>query len=155
MTQIEGFYPQTTSMRGNLPVTSRYTFGIAGERFFRSIKDEGRILGTYCRNCDHLYVPPAIFCERCLSALDEWEDMGTCGEVHTFTVLYEDEHGAPQEEARVVVFVCFGDGGLVHYLHGVDPENVEIGMIVEAEFKPKSERTGSIMDILHFKPVTD
>ena len=42
---------------GDLPVTSRYTAGLAGERFFRAIKDEGRILGTLCTECDITYVP--------------------------------------------------------------------------------------------------
>jgi len=68
---------------GSLPVTSRYTFGVAGERFFRAIKDQGKILGTHCAKCNHIYVPAVIFCERCLSDLDEWIDVGLIGDVHT------------------------------------------------------------------------
>ena len=34
--------------QGDLPVTSRYTFGVAGERFYRAIMEEGKLLGTKC-----------------------------------------------------------------------------------------------------------
>ncbi len=137
---------------GNLPVTSRYTFGLAGEKFFRAIKDEGHILGTRCPNCDRTYVPAALFCERCFSKLDEWINMGVSGEVHTYTLLYVNYDGTPREEPEVIAFVRIGNGGLVHRLGEIDPDSVEIGIQVEAVFKPKSERQGSILDISHFRP---
>ncbi|MBC8496697.1 MAG: Zn-ribbon domain-containing OB-fold protein [Anaerolineales bacterium] len=138
---------------GNLPVTSRYTFGLGGERFFRSIKDEGEILGTHCPKCDRTYVPSTIFCERCLGKLEEWVDVGTTGNVHTFTLLYENYDGSHREEPEIIAFVSIGDGGLVHRLGDVEPEEVEIGMEVEVVFKPKAEREGSILDIVHFRPI--
>ncbi len=137
---------------GNLPVTSRYTYGLAGEKFFRAIKDDAKILGTHCPKCEHTYVPAALFCERCLSELDEWIDVGTSGEVHTFTLLYENYDGSPREDPELVAFVKLGDGGLVHRLGEIEPEAVEIGMEVQAVFKEATEREGSITDILHFAP---
>lgn len=44
-------------------------------------------------------------------------------------------------------------GGFVHKLDEVDPKNLEIGMHVEAVFKDKKERVGSMLDIKYFKPV--
>lgn len=137
-------------MIGDLPVTSRYSFGLGGERFFRAIKDEGRILGSHCPECDMVYVPGVIFCERCLAGIEEWIDVGTVGEVHTFTVLNIDYDGSLLEEPEMVAFIKLGDGGLVHRISGIDPEDMEIGMSVKAVFKPKDERVGSINDILHF-----
>jgi len=138
---------------GNLPVTSRYTFGLGGERFFRAIKDEGKILGTHCPKCERTYVPATIYCERCLGKLDEWVDVGSTGAVHTYTLLYENYDGSPREEPEIIAFVSLGDGGIVHRLGEIDPEEVEIGLEVEVVFKPKSERQGSILDIVHFRPV--
>ncbi|MBM3144985.1 MAG: Zn-ribbon domain-containing OB-fold protein [Chloroflexi bacterium] len=138
---------------GNLPVTSRYTFGLGGERFFRAIKDEGKILGTHCPKCERTYVPATIYCERCLGKLDEWVDVGSTGAVHTYTLLYENYDGSPREEPEIIAFVSMGDGGIVHRLGEIDPEEVEIGLEVEVVFKPKSERQGSILDIVHFRPV--
>jgi uncharacterized OB-fold protein len=138
---------------GNLPVTSRYTYGLAGERFFRLIKDEGRIYGTHCPQCDITYVPARAFCERCLSELDEWVDVGIQGAVHTFTQLWVDYDGSSLDVPRLVAFIKIADGGLVHDLVDVELEDVVIGMAVEAIFKKSEERQGSITDILHFKPV--
>ena len=153
MTLLERDRSAPSAWLGDLPVTSRYTYGLAGERFFRAIKDEGAILGTRCPNCERTYVPAALFCARCLAQLDEWVDVGTTGEVHTFTLLYENYDGSPREDPEIVVFVELADGGLIHRLDEVDPEDVVIGMQVEAVFKPKAERVGSILDISHFKPV--
>jgi uncharacterized OB-fold protein len=139
---------------GDLPVVNRYTFGLAGEKFFRTLKDEARILGTYCPDCDHTYVPATVFCERCLGKLDTWIDVGTQGEVVTFTFLNVGLDGTPLEYPEVIAFVRFADGGLIHHLGEVELEQVEIGMIVEAVFKPKVDRVGSILDIEYFKPVS-
>ncbi len=139
----------------NMPVTSRYTVGLAGERFFRAIKDEGRILGTHCSKCERTYVPAAAFCERCMNELVEWVDVGTIGEIHTYTLLYENYDGSPRENPEVVAFIRLGDGGLIHRLDEIDPDSVFIGMPVEAVFKPSGEREGSILDIAHFKPTSE
>jgi uncharacterized OB-fold protein len=153
MSLIEGNPHAPGAWVGNLPVTSRYTFGLAGERFFRAIKDEGRIFGTHCPKCNHTYVPAASFCERCLSELTDWIDVGTVGEVYTFTLLYENYDGSRREIPEIVAFIRFGDGGLVHRLAEADPDAIEIGTHAEAVFKPQAERTGSILDILYFKPL--
>lgn len=139
------------SWRDEMPVTNRYTYGLAGERFFKTIKDEGRILGTRCSNCERIYVPAAAFCERCMSQLEEWVDVGIFGEVVTFTLLYVDYDGSPRDEPETVAFIRMGDGGLIHRLADVEPADVFIGMKVEAVFKSKGEREGSILDITHFK----
>jgi uncharacterized protein len=138
--------------RGDLPVTNRYTAGLGGERFLRALKDEGRILGTRCVDCDVTYVPGRVFCERCLAEIGDWVDVGTVGEVHTYTVVFEDLDGRRRETPAIVALVSLGDGGLVHYLGDVVPEDVFIGMPVEAVFKPAAERTGSVLDIAYFRP---
>ena len=152
MTLLERDKNAPEAWHGSLPVTSRYTYGLAGERFFRALKEDGAILGSYCPNCDHTYVPATVFCERCLSELTDWHDMGLEGELHTFTVLFAGYDGAPLEEPEVVGFVRFGDGGIVHRIDA-DPEELSIGMPMQAVLKPQAEREGSILDIEGFKPV--
>jgi len=139
--------------RGDLPVTSRYTYGLAGERFFRALKDEGQIYGTHCPRCHHLYVPAVSFCERCLSPLDEWINVGLTGEIYTYTLLYLNYDGTRRQTPEIVAFIRMGDGGLIHRLGELSPEDVKIGMQVQAVFKPKEARVGSIEDILYFKPL--
>jgi uncharacterized OB-fold protein len=153
MNQFAQDLSDSTDWRGTLPVTNRYTYGLAGERFFRAIKDEAKILGTYCSKCDVTYVPAATFCERCLNHLDQWVDVGLLGEIITFTLLYFNEDGSARQEPEVLAFVRFGNGGLIHRLGEIDPANVSIGMKVEAVFKPPEDRQGSILDIAYFKPI--
>lgn len=133
----------------------QYTYGIAGERFFREIKDKGRLMGTKCEKCELVYLPPRIYCERCFSELVEWLTIPNRGLVHTFTISYVDLDGSRLEEPVIVAFVTFDGvyGGLVHRLSEVEPEKVGIGMPVEIVFKPKAKRIGSILDIDYFRPI--
>jgi len=146
---------QTKPWHGSIPVYAQYTYGIAGERFFRQIKDSGRIMGTKCQECNLVYLPPRIYCERCFGELTEWVEVPNRGVVHTFTLAYTDLDGNRLEKPIVVTFVRFDGvyGGLVHRLGEVEPENVAIGMSVEIMLKPKAERVGSILDIDYFRPI--
>ena len=82
-------------------------------------------------------------------------DVGTTGRVHTFTLLHQNYDGSPRATPELIAFIAFGDGGLIHRLGGVDPEDIEIGMLVEAVFKEPDDREGSILDIVYFKPATE
>jgi uncharacterized OB-fold protein len=152
MTLLEPEKNAPQAWYGNLPVTSRYTFGLAGEKFFRAIKDEGKIMGTHCSKCTRTYVPATLFCERCLSELDEWIDVGASGEIYTFTLLYQNYDGSPRDTPEIVAFVKIGDGGIVHRLGEIQLDDIKIGIQVEAVFRPVNERTGAITDIAYFKP---
>lgn len=139
---------------GDMPTEGRYTAGIAGERFFREIQENGRFMGTVCPECDITYVPPHLYCERCFADLKDWVEVPTTGRVYTFTVVHLDLDGEPLPEPRVMAFVHLDgtDGGLVHYVEEVDPDQLCIGMPVEAVFKEEEEREGSIRDIVYFRP---
>jgi len=140
---------------GDMPTQGRYTAGIAGEKFFRQIQEHGKFLGTVCPACGITYVPPRLYCERCFAHLEKLVEVPTTGRVHTFTVIHLDLDGKMLSEPRILAFVQIDDtdGGLVHYLGEVEPDQVYIGMCVEAVFKDKADRKGSILDIVHFKPV--
>jgi hypothetical protein len=140
---------------GDMPTEGRYTAGIAGERFFREIQQNGRFMGTICPTCDIIYVPPRLYCEQCFAQLEDWVEVPTRGHVYTFTVVHRDLDEEPLPEPRIMAFVHLEgtDGGLVHYLDEVDFEAVCIGMPVEAVFKEQPEREGSIKDIKYFRPV--
>jgi uncharacterized protein len=145
------------SVQGDLPFHSLYTAGIAGERFLRALQEDGTIMGTYCAACDISYVPARMYCERCFAHLDEdaWFDAGTQGTVHTFTLMHIGLDGKELDEPRILAFVHIDgtEGGIVHDLGEVAPDEVWIGMPVEALLKPTEKRTGSITDIVYFRPV--
>jgi len=142
-----------THWKGRIPVNYVYTAGRAGERFFRELIN-GRLLAAECRACGKIYVPPRIYCESCFNRMeDDFVKVSPKGTVHTFTVCHFKIDGSPTEEPVVVAMVKIDgtDGGLVHYLGNVAPKDVHIGMEVEAVFKPKKQRKGSILDIKYFR----
>jgi len=141
---------------GHMEADYIYTHGIAGERFFKEIKENGRITGTRCKHCNLVYVPPRIYCERCFEKLEEWIDVGTKGTIQTFTVAYVDIDGSKLKQPTTYAMIKINgtNGGLVHKIGEAKPRDVKIDMQVEAVFKPKEEREGSVNDIKHFKPIT-
>ena len=146
---------QAVSWRGDMPTLGRYTAGVAGERFFRSIKEDGQFLATVCPDCDIIYMPPRLYCEQCFAHLDDWVEVEPVGRVHTFTILHQSLDGEPLPKPRILAFIHLEqtDGGLVHDLGEVEPDEVYLGMVVEAVLKAKAERKGSVTDIRYFRPV--
>ncbi|MFX0068315.1 MAG: Zn-ribbon domain-containing OB-fold protein [Promethearchaeota archaeon] len=140
---------------GHMETDYVYTLGVAGERFFREIKENGKIFGVKCEECNIIFVPPKMYCERCFGKCEDWEEVNDEGVVHTFTVAHVDEKGKPLEKPMVFAFVeIMGTkGGFIHKIGEVNPEDVFIGMEVKAVFEEKDKRTGSINDIKYFKPV--
>jgi uncharacterized OB-fold protein len=136
-------------VEGEFPVHFRYTAGVAGERLLREIKDNGRLVASRCPNCNLNYLPPRIYCERCMSKLDEYVQIENNGAVETFTQCYQDADGKPLSEPVTVALVRFpsAHGGIVHKAKGP----VSIGDKVRLVFREKSERTGSILDIEYFE----
>ncbi len=141
---------------GEIPLEYVYTYGRAGEAYFRSLRDRGAFLGARCEKCDITYVPPRTYCEKCFDRLeDSYVNVEPTGTVHTFTVLNKNLDGSTKKEPVIMAMVRLDgtDGGVVHYLGGVKQDQVCIGMRVKAILKPKTERIGAITDIKHFKPL--
>ena len=131
-----------------------YTSGIAGERFFTALRDEGRILAVHCPVCKVNQLPPRMFCEGCFTELTEYVDVPAEGRVAAVTVARVDRRGKPLPSPDVFAFVTFKgiqEGGLIHRLL-VPPEAAKPGMAVRAKLKPKEARTGTILDIEGFEP---
>ena len=155
LTERLQFAHEAKAWRGEIPLQSRYTMGLAGERFFRTLKDEAKLTATYCPNCDYTYLPPRAYCERCFAELTEWVEVPNHGTVYAYTVVYYDLEEKPLEKPQVVALIelegC--DSVLMHRLDAVDPDDVGIGMPVQAVFKPAEERQGGITDIAYFRPM--
>lgn len=153
------FLDRTTDARrfrhweGDLEADYIYTTGIAGERFFRALRDEGRILASRCGACRRSYLPPKAFCERCFASLDAYVEAPAVGRVAAVTVAHLDRLGKPLSSPEAWAFVTFPrvHGGLVHRLL-VPPEAARAGLRVRPRIRPAGRRTGTILDIEGFEP---
>jgi len=145
---------RTRHWLGDMEADYVYTLGVVGERFFKEIKENGRIMGAKCPRCNIVYLPPRLYCEKCFEKLEEWVDIGKKGVIHTFTVATIDVDGSKLEKPVIYALIKFdgAHGGIIHKIGETEPEKVKIGMKVEAVFKPPSERKASINDIEYFKP---
>lgn len=136
-----------------------YTTGRAGERFFAKLRDEGKILGAKCENCNITYVPPRVYCERCYNDLaDSFVNVGPEGKVRTFTVARIDKDDDKLDTPQIFAIIKLepekaNTTGFFHTLGQIEPAEVTMGMRVKAVFKKREEREGKIGDIRYFKPV--
>jgi acetyl-CoA C-acetyltransferase len=139
-------------------VGARYAWdaGVAIGRYLDGLR-EGRILGRECRGCDRVLVPPRMFCERCFRGTDGWTEVPATGVVQTFSICYVRWDMEPLEEPELpaVIAIDGSNGGFLHLLGEVAPEEVRVGMAVEAVWRPEADREGSILDIAYFRPRAD
>lgn len=126
-----------------------YTPGLHGLELAKALR-EGRIVGTRCG--DTIFVPPTTFCPD--MSKGEVAEVKGPWYVESYTVIYKGFNGEKLDKPLVVAVIRpdDGEGGLVHYVD-VSPDEIYIGMPVEPVFKSPGERTGTILDIEHFKPV--
>lgn len=138
---------------GDQGIWHQYTLGVAGERFFRALKDRGVLLASKCPQCGALYVPGRMYCPECFVYTTDWVEVGPRGTVETFTIMHEDLDDAPLPEPVAVALVRFDGarGGIVHRLGEVRLAEVACGMAVEPVLRDK--RAGGIDDIAYFRPV--
>ena len=141
------------SIPGAFDVTYRYSAGTLGTRFLTELRDNQKIMGMRCSQCNQVYVPPRLTCFRCFSQLDEWVEVSGKGTVESYTVVNYPEPIHPMRApfAYAIIKLDGADSGLNHVLGEVDLNKISIGMRVEAVFA--EQRKGSILDIKYFKPI--
>ena len=126
--------------------------GDTASKFLIAIRDEQKILGTKCRKCSRVFIPPRKICPTCFTENKEWVSVSDVGIVQAFTVARRQLAAMKKK-----VPICFGliklegaDTALLHYLGEVDIADIKIGMRVKAKFA--KERDGKTTDIDYFRP---
>ncbi len=140
---------------GKLDIPNTYPAGMVGSRFLIELRDNKKIMGIKCPACNKVFVPPRSTCKYCFGELSELVEVGQKGTLLTYAVAYQPNSVQPVEPpiAYGIVQLDGADTGFAHMLGEVDPEQLKVGMKVEAVFKAKEEREASILDIKYFKPL--
>jgi uncharacterized OB-fold protein len=129
--------------------------GVGISRYLEELKN-GRIIGIRCKRCRRVVVPPRVVCEWCWEPMNDWVYLEDTGIVNTYSVCYIrwDASRAKEPQIPAVIWIDgASNAGFLHLLEEVDPDEVKIGMKVQAVWKPPEEREGSITDIKYFKPI--
>ncbi len=146
--------------------TARYRMvpGKALGRFLEGLR-EGKILGTFCGRCRHVFVPPRMYCSHCFKPIDRWIDVPDRGTIVTAVASYIEASRARAPEPRIVGVIRLDVEnpsdlhfpGLLHFICGASVDDVIsrriFGAKVAAQWRPREERTGSINDIECFRVV--
>ncbi len=121
--------------------------------FLRGLQ-EGRIIGGRDPASGHVYVPPRACDPATGNPTSEYVDVEHQGVLTTFTIIR-----IPFEGQKLKPPYCFGaivlDGAdmpIYHLISGVPHDEIRMGMRVKALWKPKSEWTTSLENILYFEP---
>lgn len=140
---------------GQIYIPNTYSAGATGSRFLTTLRDKAKIMGMRCPTCNRVHVPARSVCKDCFAQLKEWVEVSDKGTVLTYTIDSESKPIQPTDAPVVygIIQLDGADTGFVHMIGGADPEQLRIGMRVQAIFKPKEERIGSVLDIKHFKPL--
>jgi len=150
----------TTPWRGRIEY--EWDAGAAIGQFLDGLR-QGRLLGRRCHGCGRVMIPPRMFCEKCFRRSDEWVELKDTGRVNTFSVSFVNwdasRRSTPQVPAVIEIDGASPGMGILHLLGEVGSTlkevltRVRVGLPVQAVWRPATERTGQITDIIHFRPL--
>ena len=148
---LEGLEPVVVHQ--DLKVPYRYSMGATTSRFFIEIRDNRKIMGIRCPQCDVVFVPPRTTCGRCFSQLHEWIEVGNQGTLETYTQVRYTTPVQPAEAPFYygIIKLDGADTGLAHLVGGLQGQEPRMGMRLQAVFR--EDRKGNMLDISYFKPV--
>lgn len=141
--KFKKFNPSDPSnLRVEIPrtVTHNHSYGKTSP-YFRALA-EGKLIGTHCKQCKLTFLPPRPDCPDCWGDT-YWVELPKEGKIATFAVVKYPGQGFEEDLATVgaklpcvIVYVEIPgvDTKIMSRLEGVKPEDVYIGMTVEARF---------------------
>lgn len=115
---------------------------------FYEFVDEKKLMGTKCKSCGELSVPPRSVCSSCHSEEMEWVEMSGKGKLDAFTVtLYGPtrmmEAGYNAKNPYCVGVVRLDEGPAISaQILGLDltkPEEIKIGTPMKLTFIDRTE----------------
>ncbi|HXJ34389.1 MAG TPA: Zn-ribbon domain-containing OB-fold protein [Candidatus Eisenbacteria bacterium] len=130
-----------------------YVAGDYRAKQLRAFKDK-KILGSKCSKTGKVFIPPIVNSPASFAPCTEFVEVADRGVVTTFCVVNIPVIGRDIELPYVAASVAL-DGADISIFAAIQqckPEDVRMGMRVEAVWKPDAERQGNHEDILYFRP---
>jgi len=130
-----------------------YVAGDYRARYLRALKDK-KILGSRCSKTGKVFVPAIVASPESFAPCDELVEVPDRGVITTFCIVNIPVIGRNVELPYVAASVALdgADVSLYALIQECRPEDVRMGMRVEAVWKPDGERHGDHGDIRYFRP---
>lgn len=130
-----------------------YVAGDYKALYLRALKDK-KIIGSKCLKSGKVFVAPLVASPESFAPADELVEVSDRGVITTFCIVNIPVIGRTLDLPYVAASVALdgADISIFALIQEVKPEDVRMGMRVEAVWKPDGERHGDHEDILHFRP---
>jgi hypothetical protein len=91
--------------------------------------EQGKVMGTRCRDCGMSFFPPRADCFKCLTSNMEWFEISGSGELITFSKLQFAPVGFENDVPYIIGVLDFGDFKVFGRVAGdIDEEDLRLGM---------------------------
>jgi uncharacterized OB-fold protein len=130
-----------------------YVAGDPKAAYLRGLKEK-KILGSKCSKTGKVFIPPLVASPESFAPCNELVQVKDRGVVTTFCIVNIPVIGRNLEIPYVAASVALdgADISMFALIQECKPEEVRMGMRVEAVWKPDGEREGSHEDIQYFRP---
>ena len=137
MTFIEKQTDPTSPMhwRGNMQADYLYTSGVAGDKFFKHLKEKDSFLASKCPQCKKTFFPPRLYCEDCFCEIpeNEWIEVPATGTIKLNTIVTVDTYGKEIDKPKVVGLIEIDetDGALLGIIKTDNIDQELVGLKVK------------------------
>lgn len=134
-------------------ISIEHTASAQETSFLRGLH-EGRLLAQRCPACGKVYIPPRGACPTDGVPTEDEVELPDRGVVTTFCIVNVPFLGQRIPPPYVAAYVLLhgADIPFLHLILGCAPDEVRMGMRVEAVWKPRDEWGYTIENIDHFRP---
>lgn len=128
----------------------------ASVKSFYDFLKEKKIMGTKCKDCGEIYLPPRPLCPKCIDSEMEWVELEGKGKLEAFTsITVAPTHmlnaGYTRDNPYVFGIVQLDSGpsisALILNVDAKKPEDIKIGSPMTVEFVTIGDKV-----LLGFKP---
>jgi uncharacterized OB-fold protein len=101
---------------------------------FISHLEEGKVMGTKCKDCGALYFPPRSDCYKCLTSNVEWFEVSGIGKLLSFSELKYGPVGFENDLPYTIALLDYGDYKVFGRISKDIPyEDLAVGMELKAD----------------------
>jgi len=120
---------------------------------FNKFLNEEKLMGTKCKGCGALYIPPRPICTECYGQQMEWVEMKGTGKLAAFTnicvaptMMIQEGCGRDKPFCSGVVELDEGIriSGRILGVDNDNPESIKVGTPMSVEFVHKGEGESKI-----------
>jgi uncharacterized protein len=101
---------------------------------FVTYLEEGKIMATKCKSCNHIYFPPQVDCPHCLTNDMEWIEIKGSGKLVTYSTVNYGPQGFEDKAPYTIALAKFPEGINIFaaFNRDIKESDIKIGMAVRA-----------------------